>query len=459
MEVTQDITRLCHVTEMCLRGGADVNAQRQPFNRTPLHDLLSVLNIPLGFDPFWRDNESAEAVSRQQEHFDDALIKCVSVLIEHGSDVNIADSNGKFPLQTLLSNGNHTLRANMCLDSRTCPPVHDAMKKRNYGLENTLSIAKLLIQAGCTTGPNINGSTSLRDLVEMMCSSYFGSDFWAWSHSLEILEVESIFKGYAELIQMLLEYGVDPNKSPTSQLPPLLYLLSHVADSPYTDNYVVPLNTAEALEKLIRILLHYGAKSEIQIETTFGIKTLSCFDMLMPILATLQAHHQHRTHVDLNVLKLLILPLLQYGASSVVFQKILYDVPGASAHAPWCYCVPSHSFFYQFLQFGVRNLQFTCSPYYNDVFEMLYNHTDHLTVQEVLVMISTSLARNHDQDCSCGACDSLRAIILKVIGRPRTLKQLARIAIKAALSNNVAEKVHLLPLPKILVTYMSSFAM
>ena len=459
MEVTQDIKRLCHVSEMCLKGGADVNAQRQPFNRTPLHDLLSVLNIPLGFDPFWRDNESAEAVSRQQEDFDNALIKCVSLLLEYGSDVNIADSNGKYPLQTLLSNGNHTLRANMCMDSRTCPPVQDAMKKRNYGLENTLSIAKLLIQAGCTTGPNISGSTSLRDLVEMMCSSYFGSDFWAWSHSLEILEVEPIFNGYAELIQMLLEYGVDPNKSPTSQLPPLLYLLSHIADSPYRDNYVVPMGTAEGLEKLIRILLHYGAKPEIQIETTFGVKTLSCFDMLMPVLATIQTHQQNRSPNDMKVLKTLVLPLVQYGASSVVFQKILYDVPGASVHAPWCYCVPSHSFFYQFLQFGVLNIQFTNNSHYNDIFEILYNHTDHLTVQEVLVMISTSLSRSHDSDCSCGSCDALKGIIKKVMGRPRTLKQLARLAIKAAMYNNVAERVHLLPLPKLLVSYVSSFAM
>ncbi len=75
MEVTQDITRLREVTALCLQGGAAVNAQRQPFNRTPLHDLLSVLNIPLGFDPFWRHRDSAEAVSRQQDAFDDALIR------------------------------------------------------------------------------------------------------------------------------------------------------------------------------------------------------------------------------------------------------------------------------------------------------------------------------------------------------------------------------------------------
>ncbi len=315
------------------------------------------------------------------------------------------------------------------------------------------------VQAGCTTGPNVSGSTALRDLVEMMCSSYFGSDFWAWAHSLEILEVEPIFRGYAELIEMLLEYGVDPNKSPTSQLPPLLYLLSHIADSPYTNHYVVPLATAQALEKLVRLLLHYGAKSEIQIETTFGVKTLSCFDMLMPVLATMQAHPQHRTHADLDVLGTLVLPLVQYGASSVVFQKILYDVPGASAHAPWCYCVPSHSFFYQLLQFGVQNLQHTSSPHYYHIFEVLYNHTDHLTVQEVLVMVRASLRRSHDDACSCGACDALRGMITRVIGRPRTLKQLARIAIKAAMHNNMAERVHLLPLPRLLVTYMSSFAM
>ncbi len=85
----------------------------------------------------------------------DCIFRCVSLLLEYGSNVNLADSNGKFPLQTLLSNGNHTLRANICMDSRTCPSVITAMKRRNYGLENTLSIAKLLIQAGCTTGPNI----------------------------------------------------------------------------------------------------------------------------------------------------------------------------------------------------------------------------------------------------------------------------------------------------------------
>ncbi len=41
----------------------------------------------------------------------------------------------------------------MCLDTRTARPVGEAMRKRNYGLGNTLSIAKLLIQVRVVLEP------------------------------------------------------------------------------------------------------------------------------------------------------------------------------------------------------------------------------------------------------------------------------------------------------------------
>ena len=135
--------------------------------------------------------------------------------------------------------------------------------------------------------------------------------------------------------------------------------------------------------------------------------------------------------------------------------RLVLFVAGASAHAPWCYCVPSHSFLFQFLQFGLVNSSFTAgSRYYKDIFHMFYCHTDHPTVQEVLAMVYSSLSKSHSTDCTCG-CDNLRTIIVSVMGRPRSLRNLARSSIIAALQRHATERVHHLPLPKLLISFIN----
>ncbi len=475
-----DTNRISHVTEVCLQRGVDVNSQRNPFNRIPLQDLLSVINIPVVYDPYMNivapsvtpdgpltnseqtaeDSLSQDALE-EQSRFDDELYKCVKLLLKYGSNVYLKDDNNKSPLQILLSNGNHTLRCNMYLDHRTPSFIKDAMFARSYGLDNTILICRLLLEAGCPTKPNDNGSTPLRDLVEMMCSSYFGPD-WAWSHSLEILEVGPLFDGYLDIITSLLEYGTDPNACPSSQLPPLLYLLSHIADSPYVDDYIIPQLTADKIQKYMQVLLEHGAHTEVEVKavTAIGrVQTLGCFDMLTPILHQMQQHRGNHTSTNLHVLYTLALPLLQYGATTIVYHKVLYDVP-TDSQAPWSYCMPTHSFLYQYLQFGLLNLVYVNDGHwYREMFEVLYSHTDHHTLQDVLNMIHHQLVETHsaDNSCNCGQCHQYRDLLNEVTARPRSLKQMCRMSLSLAFGGKLAGKVPMLPLPQQIKEYLLSF--
>lgn len=385
-------------------------------------------------------------------------MRCVELLLEKKADVNLRDSNNKTPLQILLSNGNHTVRCNMHRDTRTPQLAKEAMKVRDYGLKNTTHICRMLLQPGRTIVDNRLCSTPLIDLVEMICSSYFGSDYWAWLHSLEILETTAMCEGYHEIFKLLLSFGFDPNVCPPSQLPPLLYLLSHVADSPYADDYVIPTRTVCPLTTLVRALLEYGARTEVQVDCyRDGIKTFSCFDMLVPVLNKLKKYKQKHTACELESLRVLSLALLQHGAKAVVFQKLLFKRPENIGNR-WSDCLPFHSVLYQMLQFGLHNLEYVNDgEWYKSVVAVFYSHVDHNTLHIVLDTITVQLAALHPDLCQCGKCEIYADLVTSWSRCPRSLKQQCRLTINKALGKRMMKRRESLPLPRPLMDYLCSF--
>ena len=454
----QDAGLISKVTEICISRGVAVNSLRSPFHRTPMHDLMTVINLPVVGDPLWRAIDPQRDLEAEQKEFDEDLIKCVELLLGKNADVNLRDSNNKTPLQILLSNGNHTVRCNMHRDSRTPSMAKEAMKVHDFGVQNTIRICSLLLQSGRTVVDNRLCSTPLIDLVEMICSSYFGSDYWAWVHALEILETPAMCEGYVEIIRQLLAFGFDPNVCPPSQLPPLLYLLSHVADSPFADDYVIPTRTVRPLTSIIRAFLEFGARTEVQVDCyRDGIKTFSCFDMLVPVLSKLKKYKQKHSAAELESLKVLSLALLQHGAKAVVFQKLLFKRP-ENIGSRWSDCLPFHSVLYQLLQFGLHNLDYVNDgEHFKAAIDIFYTHTDHTTLHVVLDTILVQLAELHPEPCQCGHCPAFTALVHALAQSPRSLKQQCRLVINKTLGKQLLKRRLALPLPRPLQDYLVSF--
>ena len=454
---TAALVGISQVTELCLQKGISVNAKRQPFNRTPLHDLLSVINSPSDIN--FQYNHGVSDYVSEHAQVDEELIQCVHLLLDHGANVTLKDTNDKSALQILLSNGNHTLRCNMCFDQRSSAPLQDAMHVRAFGLDNTMEIARLLLRARSNAITEHGHNTALQDLIEMICSSYFGWDFWAWTHSLEILEEDAIFESYVSLTDMLLKAGTDPNQGTNTRLPTLLYLLSHVADSPHVKGYIINVEVAHRLTKLLRLLLQYGAKTQVEVDMPpHGTRMIGCFDMFTPVLQTLRDNQRNSS--DLEVLYVLALPVIQYGALSTVFHKLLYFIPDNFAK-PWASPTPTHSFLFQYLLFGLFNLHYVNDGFcYRQLFEVFYCQVDHYTLQDVISMVSEQFMSMHGAtNCACGACDNFRCLLSDANDKPRSLKQLCRLVIYDALKGKVAPNISHLPLPLALKDYIMSFDM
>ena len=507
-----DQSSLTPIVDSCLQQGVRVNAQRQPYNRTPLHDLLTVVNIPIGAtsigtpsatpqsqppqppqhqlqnksklyngnfpDKNNKDSNGMVRASGEQRCFDEELIRCIRLLIQYGADLNAEDSEKKTPLQILLSNGNHTLRCNLCFDYRVSVITQKSMVDRNYGLQNTIALTKILIEGGASLEPNSMSITPLQVLIEVICSSYFGSDFWAWSHSLEILEESAISDSYCELLDILLKHKCDPNITTDGAPPAMLHLLSHVAKSPYTEDYVISLRTALAVQKLLHVFLQYDTHTEVTImskpsaimmshldpykqPTTFG-----CLDMLTPILRTMSTFKQSHTGEDLLVLKVLMLCLFQHGASSQIHPSSTLSQTNAIRT---CFLNQdkeascTETFFYQILLFGLLNLNVVSDgPWYKECVEVLYSECSHEYVQPVLELVAEQLRVSHPaaldgMPCSCGQCAVFHTLLYTMLSKPRRLKQICRLSVRYAVNGRLYTSASLLGLPQAMVHYLKTF--
>ena len=491
-----DHASLSPIVDSCLQQGVRVNAQRQPYNRTPLHDLLTVVNMPIsavnadnkdkppekrttmynGIDKLThKENGHSQNYGVEQRCFDDELIRCVQLLIQYGADLNAEDSEGKTPLQILLSSGNHILRCNLCFDYRVSVTTQKTMVDRNFGMQNTISITKILLKSGASIEPNTSSATPLLTLIEMICSSYFGSDFWAWTHSLEILEELAITNSYCELVGVLLDNKCNPNLTVVGTPPPILLLLSHITRSPYTDDYIISLRSALGIQKILHVFLQHDTFTEITVlarpnpshnsnrknsTTTYG-----CLNMLAPILRTLTTFKQAHTGEDLLVLKVIMLCLFQHGASSLLHPSstLLYGNNSELMMDSNEDILYTHTFLYQFLLFGLNNLAYVGDgSWYKECAEILYSESPHDLLQPALNLIADQLRISHPRNmngapCNCGQCFLFHGLIHSMLSRPRRLKQICRLAIRAAVGGRLYTSSSMLGLPPAIVHYLKTF--
>ena len=500
LDACGDQSSLTPIVDGCLQQGVRVNAQRKPYNRTPLHDLLTVINMPISASTMETPSATPQPQSPQhkptmcngiitdknsldtngmvQRCFDEELIRCVRLLIQYGADLNSEDSEGKTPLMILLSNGNHTLRCNLCFDYRVSMATQKTMVHRNFGLQNTIALTKILLEAGASLEPNSLSITPLHVFIDMICSSYFGSDFWAWTHSLEILEESAITDSYCELLDILLKNKCDPNITTNGSPPAMLHLLSHVAKSPYTEDYVVPLRTALAVQKLLHCFLQYDTQTEVtimanpisiiqpQVDLYKHPTTYGCLDMLTSILRTMTTFKQSHTGEDLLVLKVLMLCLFQHGASSTIHPSSTF-IPSSAI----CMGIVSkdkdlhftETFLYQILLFGLLNLDCVSDgPWYKECVEVLYSECPHNLLQPVLELITDQLRVTHPSavdgmPCSCGHCAIFHAFVHSMLNKPRRLKQICRLSVRYAVGGRLYTSASRLGLPQAMVHYLKTF--
>ena len=455
-----DQVSLRQVTELCIDIGASVNAERHITGRTPLHDIVCAVN-------HCNVENTAGNCVKLLNSADDDIIATITVLLERGAKMNIADGEDKTPLHLLLGNDGHTARFERVNAENTQADRKAAYASRKFGLENVAAVTKLLLEHA-PTGLNLSGysTTPLMDFIQNMCFAHHcSSTSFVWS--LEnftgspdgVHHGHDMLRGYYDITKILLEDGCcDPNKHAHNSLPALLCLLSY-ATGPATfapDYFIISPMTATGLSLIMELLLQHGAQTEYE-QTEYDVVTIdngehpiTCFDFLVNVLTSIHASPDTHRPGAMQVLHTLTMPLVQYGAATVVSSASLYTY----------FSVAYRTFLYILLEYGQFHLQFVNHNLgYRNLFTVLCNHTDHHLLQTVLSNVLRQFTQEHPRTaCPCGkSCGAFFELIDAKLSRPRSLKQISRHCILFTLQFQGPLAVTSLPLPKDLHEYLLSF--
>lgn len=457
---TNDQVSLRQVTELCVDFGASVNAERHIMGRTPLHDIVCAVNHSSV------DNTAGDC-AKHLTSADDDLITTITFLLEQCAKMNVTDVEGKTPLHLLLGKDGHTARFEQMIAKGSTDVESNrktAYASRTCGLDNIATIAKLLLEHA-PTGLNLNGysTTPLMDFIQHMCFTYdsgASNFFWGLEHSsgvpddVAVCHGEEVLHGYYDVAKILLEDGCcDPNEHTAKCLPPLLCLLSYVTGSARStaDDFIVSPATAVGLSRIVELLLQHGAQTEYDVPTSQGQKQpITCFDILVTVLSTIEASPQNHRSGAMQVIHTLTVPLIQYGAATVLNRNLLYS--GAPVGI-------SQTFLYQLLKFGATHLEYVRdSPSYRDLFTVLSNQADHRIQQMALSDVLLPFLEQHPRAaCVCGRCVEFIELVDAKLSQPRTLKQISRQRILSVLQFHGPPAVSSLALPQYLHAYMLSF--
>ena len=446
-----DQVSLRQVTELCIDFGASVNAERHITGRTPLHDIVCAVN-----------HSSVENTGcvKHLTNADDDLVATIACLLERGAKMNIADGEDKTPLHLLLGTDGHTMRFERTNAENTRADRKTAYASRKFGLENVATVTKLLLEHA-PTGLNLNGyaTTPLMDFIHHMCFAHdcsSTSSVWSLENptgsSDGVHHGHDALRGYYDITKILLEDGCcDPNEHTANSLPVLLCLLSYATGSATSapDEFIISPTTANGLGLIEELLLQHGAQTEYDI-VTIDEHPITCFDFLVTILTRLDASPDTHRPGAMQVLHTLTMPLIQYGAATVVSRNSLYTSFG----------VASRTFLSAVLKFGETHLQYVNDSLgYRELFTVLCNHADHQLLQTVLSDVLRQFTEEHLRAaCPCGkSCDAYFELIDAKLLPSRSLKQISRHLILCTLHFQGPLAVTSLPLPKDLHEYLLSF--
>lgn len=451
-----DQVSLRQVTELCVDFGASVNAERHIMGRTPLHDIVCAVNH-VGVDDTTGDSVKCFTSS------DDDLIRTVTFLLEQCAKMNVTDVEGKSPLHLLLSKDGHATRFEQAIAENPTDVESNrkaAYASRKCGLENVATVARLLLEHA-PTGLNLNGyaTTPLMDFIQHMSFAHDPSIFWGGlehpSGTPECIHHgEEVLCGYYDVAKILLEDGCcDPNEHSAKCLPPLLCLLSYSTGAARStpDDFIVSPATAIGLSRIMELLLQHGAQTEYDTTKSQGDKqSITCFDVLVTVLTTIEASPQKHRSGTMQVLHTLAMPLIQYGAATVLSRNLPYNGAASSV---------SHTFLYQLLKFGTTHLQYVSdSPSYRNLFTVLCNQVDHRVQQMALADVLLQVLEQHPRaGCDCGKCGDYLKLIDAKLSQPRSLKQISRYRILSVLQFHGPPAMASLALPQYLHNYMLSF--
>ena len=446
----KDLVDLQDVIGECLKRGVQVNGHDSTFNITPLHLLMQNIN-GIWYDYNLRQPE--ESYKELLEKMDKEVKECMTVLLTYGADIHMKDSDGKTPLEVLISNTNYVIRYK---NSKSRGIINRALYNPSYGLDNTVECVELLIVLGA-----IHQDEKLpviERFVESLISASTNTDQTIYGmYPFQILEENVMFEKYVELLKLLFDAGADANVATGSKLPPLLSLLEMVDKS--DPRNLLTVDTANRLLTLIHLLIENGANTETDMLDIDGPgrHAVSCFDMLK---VRIKEMHKCSSVQTLDVLHTLATGFIQHGASTNVYENIfeLDDIPfeGRVDSGPQ---IHQHTFLYQYLVFGMLNLKFVNDgPWYMNLFNVLYCQIEHSLLHDVLAMAQAQFSNRHKHvDCECRSCDNFKLLLDSVKDKPRSLKVLCRLAVKRSVKGRLVFAVPYLPLPPALKSYLLSF--
>lgn len=401
-------------------------------------------------------------------------LQTAKLLMDHGLRdlINEPDSLGNTPLHALI--------------------VRYALEERRYGYHDDpqpwnkwdmLHIARYLLQNGARPSINQSRNSALAcvlrhvtdwefryDLLNMLLTEGGDPNIEGRDGSVPLMVclVPLINKDplhhfshlmkvcYLNCVRILCKFGANPNCSSKSNLTPLHVLMFTGTENISLARVEEKTEAFEFIRNLLTLLLQHGLDPNVRFSQRSHHILLSLMDMVQ----------NARSPKDLNFVYSLTLTLLQYGAnpnmvsgnglggqSGYNLSRVLSD-PRRPRDNAYIRRQTNHQVLYMYCQTLINkdHLLSDQQHTFSRLINLYFMAMDHKDLFQCLKILSAQLSINPVR-----SCQTLYSVIKDLYNKPRTLKQMSRVAIYKAVGHKPATAAAKLPLPAVLKEYLLNF--
>lgn len=249
---------------------------------------------------------------------------------------------------------------------------------------------------------------------------------------------------YLNCVRILCKHGANPNCSSRSNLTPLHVLVFTASENIALNREEEKAQNFEFIRSLLVLLLQYGLDPIVR----FSQRTQHILQSLMDMV------QNARGPSDLNHVYDLTLTLIQYGANPNINISTSESMTICHSQSSVFLKKSSNQILYYYVMLICRKEELLLDPQqrFARIIWLYYfcmNHQELFACLKVLYTQQTGLVPVRGS--------ALCKLVRELYARPRTLKQICRVAIYVALGRRPGMHINKLPLPAQLKDYILNF--
>lgn len=295
-------------------------------------------------------------------------------------------------------------------------------------------LLNMLLQEG--GNPNVVGRDGSVPLMVCLVPLINKDPLHHFTHTMKVC--------YLNCVRILCKHGANPNCSSRSNLTPLHLLVFTASENIALNREEEKAQNFEFIRNLLVLLLQYGLDPIAR----FSHRTEHSLQSLMDMV------QNARGPSDLNHVYDLTLTLIQYGANPNISISTSESMTICHSQSSLFLKKSSNQILYYYVMLICRKEELLLDPQQRFarivwLYYLCMNHRELFSCLKVLYTQQTGLVPVRGS--------ALCNLVRELYARPRTLKQICRVAIYVALGRRPGMHVNKLPLPATLKDYILNF--